>query len=148
MRIRNTRALVNLAAFTDHRLAFDVYVGMNHAIAFDLCFATDVRMRRVDKSYAFIEHQAPNRAAPQKVFELGEFGAGVDARDFARVVVLIDAYFVSVLSQDARDVRQVILALLGKRFDAVKRRKEFLALKAVKARVDFANLAFVLGGIL
>src|SRR5437762_2344450 len=121
---------------------------MNHAIASNLCFATDVRMRRVNKSYAFIKHQAPNRAAPQKVFELGEFGASVDARDFARVSGLIDADCVSFVSQDPRDISQVILALLVHRFDTLKRRKKLLAFKAVDARVDFANLALVLSGIL
>src|SRR6266851_4446138 len=121
---------------------------MNHAIASDLGVAADVRMRRVDESYAFIQHQAPNRAAPQKVFELGEFRAGVDARDFARVVMLIDANFVSVVSQDPRRISQVILALLVDGFDSVKRRKKSLAFKAINARIDFANLAFVLGGVL
>src|SRR5205807_9856907 len=63
-RAGNARALMNLAGFTDYGLAFDVHVGMNHAVATDLRFVAHVGVGRIDESYAFIEHQASDRAAP------------------------------------------------------------------------------------
>src|SRR5712692_6714136 len=128
---------MNLAAFADDRLAFDMHVGVNHAIAPNLRFATDVRMRRIDGSYALIKHQAPNRAATQKVFELCKFRARIDAGELASVVVLIDTNFLYLVSQDLRDIRQVVFALLVNSFNSPKRRKKFPAFKAVNSRVDF-----------
>src|SRR5260370_9546411 len=92
-RMRNARALMNLAGFANDGLAFDVHVGMNHGVASDLGLIANVGVGGIDESYALIKHQAPDCAAPQHILEFGQFGAGVDARDFARVVMMIDNDF-------------------------------------------------------
>src|SRR5947209_12860273 len=53
----NARTLMNLAGFTDDGLAFDVHVGMNHAVASDLRLIAYVSVSRIDERYAFIKHQ-------------------------------------------------------------------------------------------
>src|SRR2546430_4033979 len=54
-RIGNARTLMNLAGFTDDGLAFDVHVGMNHAVASDLRLIAHVGSGSIDYSYAFIK---------------------------------------------------------------------------------------------
>src|SRR5207302_8598533 len=92
-RAGNARALMNLASFTDDGLAFDVHVGMNHAVATDLRFVAHVCVGRIDESYAFIEHQASDRSAPKQVLEFSQLGARINTRDFAGVVMMIDSDF-------------------------------------------------------
>src|SRR5437870_12452476 len=51
-RIGNARSLMNLAGFADDGLAFNVHVGMNHAVATDLRLVAYVSVCRIDERYA------------------------------------------------------------------------------------------------
>ena len=83
---------------------------MDYTVAADPRFVADVGVRRIDKGHACFQHQAPNCAAAQKVFELGQIRARIDAGDFAGVVVLVQSNLFLSVSQDSRHIGQVIFA--------------------------------------
>src|SRR5258708_38326874 len=124
-----------------------MHVGMDYAVATDLRFITYVSVRRIDKGYTCFGHQAPNCATTQKVFELSQFGAGVYARYFTRILMLIDRHHLAVVTQDARNIGQIVLTLTVGRLYARQCGKEFSAIKAINASIDFAKLALFVGGI-
>src|SRR5438046_3067719 len=142
-RIGNTRTLMNLAGFTDDGLAFDVHVGMNHAVASDLRLIANVGVGWIDEGYAFIKHQMSDCAAPQKVLEFGQFSARVDAQDFTRVVMTIDRNVLFLSAQYLRDVGQVIFALTIRRLHLLERREKFLGFETINSSVNLANLSLL-----
>src|SRR5437763_682336 len=86
-------------------------------------------------------------AAPQKVLEFGQFGARVDAQDFASVVMMIDRNFLFLGTKYFSDVGQVIFALTIRRLHSLERREKLLGLKAINSGVDFPNLSLLVSGI-
>ena len=97
-------------------------------------------MRRIDKGHACFQHQAPNCAAAQKVFELGQIRARIDAGDFAGVVVLVQSNLFLSVSQDSRHIGEVIFALAVAGLHPLERLEQLRTLETVNARVDFSNL--------
>src|SRR2546423_4799270 len=116
---------------------------MDCAVAADPCFVADVGVRRIDKGYACFQHQAPNRTAAQKVFELGQIRARVDAGDFPGVVMLMQSNLFLSVSQDSWHIGEVIFALAVTGLDPLERLEQFRTLETVNARVDFSNLPLI-----
>src|SRR6266851_1105968 len=146
-RVLDARPLINFAAITNDRLAFDMHIGMNYAVATDLGFVTYVSVRRIDKGYAFLGHHAPNRATAQKVFELSQLSTGVKAGNFTRILMLIDRNPLAICSQDAGNISQIVLTLTVGRLHAFQCAKELPAIKTINARIDFAKLPLFVTGI-
>src|SRR5438128_4490832 len=86
-------------------------------------------------------------AAPQKVLEFGQFGARVDAQDFAGVVMMIDGNFLFLDTKYFSDVGQVIFALAICRLHSLERREKLLSFKAINSGVDFPNLPLLVSSI-
>src|SRR5260370_39559849 len=124
-----------------------MHIGMDYAVATNLRFITYVSARRIDKGHTCFGHQAPNCATTQKVFELSEFGASVDARYFTPILMLIDRHHLSVVAQDAGHIGQIVLTLTVGRLHTRQCGEEFSAIKAINAGIDFAKLALFVSGI-
>jgi hypothetical protein len=58
-----------------------------------------------------VEHQTPDRATTQQIFELGKLGAGVHTRDFARIVMLIQADLFMIVPENSRNISEIVFAL-------------------------------------
>src|SRR2546426_11364287 len=99
-------------------------------------------MRRIDKGYTAVQHQAADRIAPQQVFEFREFRPRIDSRNLARVAMEIHINFLAVGPEYLRYISQIILALLVFWLDALQGGKQFARFKTVNTGIDLANLFF------
>src|ERR1043166_8437677 len=138
---------MNLASFTQDGFAFDMNIGMNHAVTSDPCIAANVGMRRIDESHAGVKHQAPNGSSPDQILEFGQLGPGINAGNLARVSVLEQTDALGIAFKDDRYVSQIVFALAVRGQHLVKRWKELIGIETVNARVYFTNLSFVFGRI-
>src|SRR5262249_30494185 len=105
--------------------------------------ATGVAVRRINKGNSSVGHQSSNSATAQKVLEFGQLGAGIDAGNLARVLMLKEREAVPFGFQDRRDVGQIVFTLAINGTHTLKGREQLIRVKAVDARVDLANLSLV-----
>jgi hypothetical protein len=84
---------------------------MDHTVATYLRIAADVCVRGVQERHPILQHQTPNSCASQEIFEFRKFRARVNARDLARVGMLIQGDALLFCLQDGRHVGQIIFAL-------------------------------------
>src|SRR5215831_17032258 len=111
LRIADARSLMQFTGVADRRAAFDMNVGMKHAVAPDLRFAANVGVGRIEKGHSGLEHQSPHRAATQEVFELTQLSASVDAGNLTNVRVLKQCDPFAAALENSGNVRQIVFAL-------------------------------------
>ena len=124
-----------------------MHIGVDYAVATDLRFVTYISVRRIDKGYSCFGHQASDRVTPQKIFELSQFGPGVDAQHFTRILMLIDRDHLAIVAHNAGDISQIVLTLTVGWLHSLQCGAEFSAVKAIDAGIDFANLPLFVGGV-
>ena len=146
-RVRNASAVINFARFTDHGLAFDLHIRVNHTVRSNPGLIADVSMRRVDKCDTTFEHQPPNCASSQKIFKLGEFGPRIDARYLARVAMFVGHNLLPSLKKNRRHVGKIVFPLFVRRFHFFQSRKQCAGLKTINTRIDLTNRALFFSSI-
>ena len=111
----------------DHRVGRNLHVGINHA---------GCRIEHRDA----VRHQLAALRQPHLVVDVGQFGAGIPAQNFARVRRLPCHHPLPRLAQHFRHIGQVVLGvgIVGRKFPDVC--VEFLDRKNVETGIDLANL--------
>src|ERR1041385_6469854 len=85
-RVRDAGARADHTTFADHGFAFDLDVRMDDRVAPDLSVGADVRVRRIDKRHATLNHQPSNRRTANKVLNPRGLGARIHSRTPTRMV--------------------------------------------------------------
>src|SRR5215831_15050871 len=109
--VYDARAMLDLTGFADHTGSFNVNIRMNDTVASDPCFAADIAMRGINEGYSCVQHQPADGTAAHQIFEFSQFGARVDARHFANIQMLSQADRLVLVSENCRNVGQIVFAL-------------------------------------
>src|SRR5690242_7082821 len=110
-----------------------MHIRMNNAVASDFRLAANVSMRRIEKSRARFEHQAPDGASTYKVFELGYLCATVESRYFAQLLMLRKTDAFGGPLQDRRDIGQIVFAVAVRWAYFFQGAEEFFAVETISA---------------